>query len=153
MKRRNWYTLDNSAKIMPSTTTNFNTNVFRLSCTLLDDVDCKVLQEALDKTLIEFPMFLYTMKDGLFWHYLEKSDFKPLVSVENKEICSRIDNGLLFRVSYYKKRIHLEVYHVLSDGNGSMEFLKYLVCTYLNIKEKLSIKYYGSNAEIAFKLF
>lgn len=139
MRNKNWYTLDNSAKIMPSTTTNFNTNVFRLTCTLLENIDCKILQEALDKTLIEFPMFLYTMKDGLFWHYLEKSDFKPLVKEENEEVCSRIDNGLLFRVTYFKKRIHLEVYHVLSDGNGSMEFLKYLVCTYLNIKEKLSL--------------
>ena len=139
MRNRNWYTLDNSAKIMPSTTTNFNTNVFRLTCTLLDNIDPKILQEALDKTLIEYPMFLYTMKNGLFWFYLEKSDFKPLVKEEVNEVCSRIDDGLLFRVSYYKKRIHLEVYHVLSDGNGSMEFLKYLVCTYLNIKEKLSL--------------
>lgn len=139
MRSKNWYTLDNSAKIMPSTTTNLNTNVFRLSCTLTKSIDAKILQEALDKTLIEFPMFLYTMKDGLFWHYLEKSDFKPLVKEENEAVCSRIDNGLLFRVSYYKKRINLEVYHVLSDGNGSMEFLKYLVCTYLNIKENLSL--------------
>ena len=59
MKKRNWYRLDNSAKIMPSTTTNLNTNVFRLSCTLTKQIDEKVLQEALDKTLIEFPMFLY----------------------------------------------------------------------------------------------
>lgn len=27
MKRSNWYRLDNTAKIMPSTTTIFNTNV------------------------------------------------------------------------------------------------------------------------------
>ena len=40
MRNKNWYTLDNSAKIMPSTTTNFNTNVFRLSCTLLENIDC-----------------------------------------------------------------------------------------------------------------
>ena len=74
MKRSNWYRLDNTAKIMPSTTTYFNTNVFRLYCTLSEDVDKKLLQEALDKALIEFPLFLYSMKDGLFWHYLEKID-------------------------------------------------------------------------------
>ena len=49
---KNWYSLDNTAKIMPSTTTNLNTNVFRLVCTLIEDVDGKVLQEALDKALI-----------------------------------------------------------------------------------------------------
>ena len=49
MKRSNWYRLDNTAKIMPSTTTYFNTNVFRLYCTLSENVDKKILQEALDK--------------------------------------------------------------------------------------------------------
>ena len=124
MKNRNWYALDNSAKIMPSTTTNLNTNVFRLTCTLTKDIDKKILQEALDKTLLEFPMYLCTMKDGLFWHYLEKVDYKPLVKEEKTHPCSNLNNGMLFRVSYYKKRLHLDVSHVLSDGNGSMEFFK-----------------------------
>ena len=140
MKNRNWYALDNSAKIMPSTTTNLNTNVFRLTCTLTKDIDKKILQEALDKTLLEFPMYLCTMKAGLFWHYLEKVDYKPLVKEEKTHPCSNLNNGMLFRVSYYKKRLHLDVSHVLSDGNGSMEFFKYLICTYLNIKNKLNLK-------------
>lgn len=140
MSKRNWYKLDNTAKIMPSTTTNLNTNVFRLVCTLQEEVDSKVLQEALDKTLIEFPLFLYTMKDGLFWHYLEPSYTKPLVSEDKKHICARIDDGFLFRVTYFKKRINLEVYHVLADGNGALEFLKYLVCTYLNKKYALNLQ-------------
>ena len=41
--------LDNTAKIMPSTTTYFNTNVFRLYCTLNEDVDKKVLQGYLNE--------------------------------------------------------------------------------------------------------
>lgn len=139
MKKRNWYALDNSAKIMPSTTTNLNTNVFRLTCTLFDEVNSRSLQEALDKTLIEYPMFLYTMKDGLFWHYLEKIDYKPLVKEENRFACSKINSDLLFRVIYYKKRIHLEVYHVLADGHGAMDFFKHLICTYLNIENKLNL--------------
>jgi len=138
MKRSNWYRLDNSAKIMPSTTTIFNTNVFRLYCSMKEDVDKKILQEALDKSLIEFPMFLYSMKDGLFWHYLEESNYKPIVKEETEAVCSRIDEEFLIRVSYYKKRINLEVYHVLADGNGAMEFLKYLVCTYISKKYKLA---------------
>ena len=139
MKKRNWYRLDNSAKIMPSTTTNLNTNVFRLSCTLTKQIDEKVLQEALDKTLLEFPMYLCTLKDGLFWHYLEKVDYKPLVKEEKTHICSKLNSDMLFRVSYYKKRINLDVSHVLSDGNGSMQFFKYLIFTYLNIKNKLNL--------------
>ena len=139
MGKKNWYKLDNSAKIMPSTTTHLNTNVFRLVCTLKEDVDSKILQEALDKTLIEFPLFLYTMKDGLFWHYLEPSNYKPLITEEKDAVCSKIDNGFLFKVTYFKRRVNLEVYHVLSDGNGAMEFLKYLICTYINKKYNLDL--------------
>lgn len=139
MSRSNWYALDNTAKIFPSMTTNINTNVFRLVCTLKENIDVDVLNIALEKTLREFPMFLYQMKDGLFWRYLEKSNIKPIVELDDRHPCSKIDNGLLFRVSYYKKRINLEVYHVLADGNGAMEFLKYLVCTYLDIKNNLKL--------------
>ena len=139
MARSNWYALDNTAKIFPSMTTNINTNVFRLACTLKENVDVNILKVALEKTLREFPMFLYQMKDGLFWHYLEKSNIIPTIELEDKHPCSKIDNGLLFRVSYYRKRINLEVYHVLSDGNGAMEFLKYLVCTYIDMKKELNL--------------
>lgn len=139
MKKRTWYALDNSAKIMPSTTTYLNTNVFRLSCALTKDIDEKVLQEALDKTLLEFPMYLCTMRDGLFWHYLEKVDYKPLVKEEKTHVCTKLTNDMLFKVSYYKKRINVDVDHVLSDGNGSMEFFKYLICTYINIKNNLNL--------------
>ena len=139
MSRSNWYTLDNTAKIFPSMTTKINTNVFRLVCSLKENVDVDILNIALEKTLREFPMFLYQMKDGLFWHYLEKSNIKPIIEIDNKYPCSKIDNGLLFRISYYKKRINLEVYHVLADGNGAMEFLKYLVCTYVDIKNNLKL--------------
>ena len=139
MNESKWYTLDNTAKIIPSMTTNINTNVFRLVCSLYEEVDSEILNIALEKTLREFPMFLYQMKDGLFWHYLEKSNITPVVELDNKYPCSKIDNGLLFRVTYYKKRINLEVYHVLADGDGAMEFLKYLVCTYINIKKELDL--------------
>ena len=134
-----WYTLDSTAKIMPSMTTRNNTNVFRISCSLKENIDEDILQQALDKSIKEFPYFLYTMKDGLFWHYLEKTNIEPKVLLDKRFPCSTIKNGLLFQVTYYKKRINLEVYHVLSDGNGAMEFLKYLVCTYIEIKHKLNI--------------
>lgn len=139
VSKSNWYALDNTAKIIPSMTTNMNTNVFRLVCSLYENIEPKILKLALSKTLKEFPIFLYQMKDGLFWHYLEKSNIEPEIEIENNNPCSKIDNGLLFKVSYYKKRINLEVYHVLADGNGAMEFLKYLVCTYINIKKDLNL--------------
>ncbi len=39
--------------------------------------------------------------------------------------------NLLFRVTYYKKRINLEIYHVISDGTGALQFLKTILYYYL----------------------
>lgn len=132
MSDKRWYKLDNSAKIMPSMTNSLNTNVFRLSCTLKEDVNPDILKLAMMEACSEFPMFMCTMKSGLFWHYLETSHVMPVVLEEKSYPLSKIDNGLLFRLTYHKKRINLEVYHVLADGNGAMEFLKFIVASYLD---------------------
>ena len=61
------------------------------------------------------------MRKGLFWHYLEKSELRPIVRKEYKEPCSslyvRDKKTLLFEVTYYKKRINFEVFHALTDGD------------------------------------
>ncbi len=44
------------------------------------------------------------------------------------------NNEYLFRVTYYQKRINLEVFHVLTDGNGALIFLKELTYQYLRYK-------------------
>ncbi|MDR0876482.1 MAG: hypothetical protein LBN21_00400, partial [Treponema sp.] len=38
---------------------------------------------------------------------------------------------LLFELSFYRKRINLELYHALSDGVGALQFLKTIICYYL----------------------
>lgn len=140
MRDRRFYKLDNSAKIMPSMTNNLNTNVFRITCSLKEAVNVEILNRALSEACEEFPMFLCTMKSGLFWHYLETSNIKPTVSLENTSPCSKLEGKQLFKVTYYKSRINLDVYHVLADGTGAMEFLKYLVACYLDEKYGLDAK-------------
>ena len=39
----------------------------------------------------------------------------------------------MFRVTYYKYRINLEVFHVLTDGMGGISFLKELTYQYLRL--------------------
>lgn len=48
------------------------------------------LQEALDRTIEKYPVFLSVMRKGLFWHYLEKSELRPIVRKEYKEPCSSL---------------------------------------------------------------
>lgn len=140
---KKWYKLDNAGKIFPPTSDNNDPKVFRFACELYEDIDSLKLQKALDKTLEEFPMFLSSLRKGLFWYYLETSSVVPKVVKESNYICDKVDKSLLFRVSYYKKRINLEVYHALTDGTGAICFLKTLVANYLidkhNIKKRITI--------------
>ena len=65
-----WRRLDNAAKIFPSASTGHDTTVFRFYCELNENVEHKYLQDALTKTIGQFPIFRSVMKKGLFWYYL-----------------------------------------------------------------------------------
>ena len=43
------------------------------------------------------------------------------------------NHSYLFRVTYYKNRINLEVFHVLTDGMGGINFLRELTYQYLRL--------------------
>ena len=47
-KRRNWRSLENTAKIFPATSGKKDERVFRISCQLKEMVDPEKLQKALD---------------------------------------------------------------------------------------------------------
>lgn len=136
-----WYDLDNVAKIFPSTSSIKDTRVFRFACSLKEDVKKDILQKALDKTMKSYPMFSSILKRGMFWYYLETSNIVPIVKEENDPVCDTIyrysNKNLLFNITYFKKRINLEIYHALSDGTGALQFLKTVVLNYLKIKHKL----------------
>lgn len=134
-KRAYWRSLDNAAKLFSAASSPKDTKVFRFYCELKEEVKEEILQEALNQTIQKYPVFLSVMRKGLFWHYLEKSELRPVVREEYKEPCSslyvRDKKTLLFEVTYYKKRINFEVFHALTDGTGATEFLRELVKNYL----------------------
>jgi NRPS condensation-like uncharacterized protein len=43
------------------------------------------------------------------------------------------NNHFLFHVTYFENRINLEVFHVVTDGDGAINFLKELVCRYIDL--------------------
>ena len=132
---KSWIKLDNAAKIFPPTTSKRDAKVFRFFCELKETVEPRALQAALDECIKSFPFYRSILKKGIFWYYFESTDIRPLVREEHKEPCSEIFNinrkDLLFEVSYYKKRINLEVYHALSDGGGAAKFFETLISFYL----------------------
>ena len=139
-KKARWRKLDNAAKLYSAASNKKDTRVFRFYCELKEKVDSDVLQEALNQTIETFPTFLMVLRKGFFWHYLEPCNLRPIVKEEYKEPCSRLyirdKKTLLFEVTYYKKRINFEVFHVLTDGTGATEFLKELVKNYLYFAHK-----------------
>lgn len=140
IKVSKWYRLDNAAKIFPPSKNKYDSKIFRFTVSLVENVDKDILNVALTKTLQEYPIFRSVLKRGLFWYYLEESNIKPVVVEEHLRPCSKFDTGLLFQVTYYKKRINLEVNHALTDGTGTLMFLKTLVVNYLEEKYKINSK-------------
>lgn len=132
----NWEKLDNTANLFPAIATHNMTNVYRISVVLREKVSKNLLQQALDELLPEFDTFRVRMRKGIFWNYFETNhQSPPLVEIEQNYPCSYIEpysnNGYLFRVSYYRDRINLEVFHVLADGMGGVNFLRELTYRYL----------------------
>ncbi|MDD2956351.1 MAG: hypothetical protein PHD67_08560 [Oscillospiraceae bacterium] len=130
-----WQRLDNAAKIFPAISNRFSPSVFRLTVKLTSAVDGDILQRATEQALKDMPSFNVKLRRGLFWYYFEKNFAVPVVKEDNAFPCRRIDkfsdNGFLFRVLYFEKKINLEVFHVLTDGTGASHFLRHLVYLYL----------------------
>ena len=144
--KKTWRKLDNTAKIFSLDEKN-NTSTFRYSVLLKKDVDSSVLQKALNKTINDCPSYKMKMGAGLFWNYLELNEKNIIIQEENEIPCEHINfkknNDYLFKVTYFKNKINLDVFHVLTDGAGASVLLKALVYNYLILKYKLEndIKY------------
>lgn len=136
---RRYDKLDNTAHLFPVITGENMSNVYRVAVVLKEEVDSKLLQQALDTVLPFFEAFGVHMRKGLFWHYFETNDKPaPRVLEEHEYPCRYINpydnNDYQFRLSYYKKRVNLEVFHALTDGNGALMFLKEIICQYLRFR-------------------
>lgn len=129
-----WYRLDNVGKFYAAEAGSPDQTIFRLTATMADEVDPVALQRALDAAVALFPGFNVCLRSGMFWHYLEPSGTRPLAEPERLPICYGLHTGpksVLFRVTYYRRRINVEVSHMISDGRGGLEFLKALVGFYV----------------------
>ncbi|MBR5539619.1 MAG: hypothetical protein IKU61_06940 [Clostridia bacterium] len=142
-RKLRWMSLDNAAKIFPAAMSRNWSNVFRLSATLSHDVDRDVLQSALDVTVKRFPSIAVRIRAGFFWYYIEELPSAPAVMDEKPHPLSRMlfddIRKCAFRVIVYKKRIAVEFFHALTDGNGGLVFLKTLISEYIYQKYGVSV--------------
>ncbi len=140
-----WEKLDNTANLFPVIATEDMSNVYRISCILKEDVDRYALQEALNMVLPNLPTFQMRLKAGVFWYYFEENNRPtPLVLEEHSFPGAYINKSknqqYMFRVTYYGKRINLEVFHALTDGSGGIIFLTEIVYQYLRLTHPEELK-------------
>lgn len=133
-----WDKLDNTANLFPVIAGDDMTNVYRIAVTLNEEIRPEYLQKALDIVLPKFDGFNLRLRRGFFWYYFEENG-KPAPKV-NEEInfpCRFIranrNRSYMFRVTYYQNRINLEVFHVLTDGMGGLNFIRELTYQYLRL--------------------
>lgn len=131
------FKLDNAGKLYPSIANTRVSTVFRVSATLVDEVDKDTLNIALRLVVKRMPYFNVKLKSGFFWYYFEQSEdihevedevFSPCMFLRYKQ-----DKRYPYRVLIYKRRISLEVSHSMTDGSGALIFLKTLIYEYFNI--------------------
>ena len=137
-KEIRWDRLDNTAHLFPVIAGESMSNVYRISVTLKELIQPELLQQALDMVLPKFDGFNLRLRQGVFWYYFEENGKPaPRVREENAFPCRYIrqnqNHSYMFRVTYYKYRINLEVFHVPTDGMGGINFLKELTYQYLRL--------------------
>lgn len=139
-----WRRLDNSAKIFPISAGKKYSTVFRLSAVLKEKIDPKILKIAIDKALEQYEFFRVRLKNGFFWNYLEYNSKKPIIEEEKEYPCKYIEprenNNYLFKVTYFDKKINIDIFHSLTDGNSGIMFFREIVYNYIELSHKEEFK-------------
>jgi NRPS condensation-like uncharacterized protein len=116
------------------------TAVFRITATLKEPVRYSAISEAVAITSKRFPYFNVSLGSGIFWHFLEFNDQLPRIQAEEEIPCTAFaikrKNEPLYRVIIKSNRISVEFIHILTDGEGALQYLKSLLYTYLKITGK-----------------
>ena len=137
--------IDNAANIYPAALTKKYASLFRMSVTLTEPVDVRLLQEALETVSERMPTFRCRLESGSFWWHLKRQkkapQVKPLAPLSRPHF--RDNGGFLYRVSPDGCRIVLDVFHALTDGTGAETFLLTLTGEYLRLRNGIDIVYGG----------
>lgn len=133
-----WRRLDNYAKLFPLASTKKYSSVFRLSIVLKEKIKPDILEKAVKYSLKKFKFFKVRMRRGFFWYYFENNPKKVVIEEESDYPCKYIDlpanNDYLFKITYFDKKINLDIFHCLTDGNSALHFLKEITYNYIEIE-------------------
>ncbi len=130
--------LDDQAVVFSLSRNMKDTSIFRLSVVLKEKIEPGLLKRAVNEALEKYKAYKVKMKAGIFGYYLEENSKLPIVVKEKKKLFKRLNtpenNDYLFQVSYETKKINIEIFHPLTDGNGGTEFFKEIISRYLELR-------------------
>lgn len=135
--------LDNTAVMHSYMMSDENINTFRFSVTLKEEVNPVILQKALDKVSILYPLISARISS-------DKTRFKivslldaPDVLPDDKELLRSVTykdiEKYAMQVIYKDNCIAVEFFHSLTDGTGAVQFLKALVSQYIFYKYDMDV--------------
>ncbi len=132
-----WRKLDNSAKIFPISAGKKYSTVFRISAVLKEQIQPEILEKAVKIALEKYKSFRVKLKNGFFWNYLEHNTKEPIIEPETDYPCKYINpktnNQYLFKVTYFERKINIDIFHSLTDGNSGALFFKEIIYNYLEM--------------------
>lgn len=103
-----------------------------------ENVDKELLTQAVNDVMPRYLAYKVRLRKGFLWHFLEENTEEVKVFDIDNRMLRPIDpkqtNGYLFRLSCAGKTIRLEIAHVLTDGNGTLDFLKTIVMRYRQLQ-------------------
>lgn len=128
------FAIDHSARFYPIISTKKTQSVFCISAVMKDPVDRALLERAVNDVIPRFLAYKVRLKRGYGWHYFEHNDEKVKVFDFDVDMLCPINpketNGYLFRISCEDREIKLKIFHALTDGNGTLDFLKTILKRY-----------------------
>ena len=112
--------------------TQADPHTFRLTLKMKDLVDGRLLRRAVDQTMKRYPYFCVRLRrEGDDPCFEEVSDPVPVLHTEERtELGGGSVSGHLICFCYLHNRIHIDVWHGLTDGGGIAPLLKTLLYYY-----------------------
>ncbi|MHA1125432.1 MAG: hypothetical protein ACTSQX_07340 [Candidatus Heimdallarchaeota archaeon] len=132
-----WFRMDNAATLFSLVHSTRIPCMYRISSTLNKPINKAVMQQALLNIMPRFPYYNVNMRRGLFWFYWETNQEKPKVIDENRypvqKLPVTVRGEFPFAVLVFKNRVSIEMHHSLTDGTGTMTFLRALLGEYFTL--------------------
>ena len=137
------FELDSVGMLYTSIISKHWDNIYRFTIILKEDVDKALLQKALNETYKRFPSIAVRLEKNFFNYYLKSLTEAPKVYSQGERPFNFIDKEELkenaFRFVAGEKSVTLEIFHAVTDGTGTLAFLKTTVAEYLRLKYGVEI--------------